>query len=59
MVISPCPVVEPFNEHIQPQRRATLILLPNSISVLEEIKDAFGEASNLLLFLFISVCIEK
>lgn len=46
MVISPCPVVEPFNEHTQPQGRATLILLLNSISVLEEIKDAFGEASN-------------
>ena len=46
---SHCPVavdLNPFTEQSQHQGRASLTLLPNSIAMLEEIKDAFGQAGN-------------
>lgn len=49
------PVVnlDPFTEQSQHQERALLTLPPNIIAVLEEIKDAFGQAGKQKNFVFL------
>lgn len=45
--------LDPFTEQSQHQERALLTLPPNIIAVLEEIKDAFGQAGKQKNFVFL------